>query len=1025
MEKKIYLTLAMLFAVVATLAQPRAITGVVHDENGLPLIGVTVYVKDNGKGTTTSTKGDYTVTVPGPKATVTFSFIGYTTLELNADDPKANFKIIKMEPDNLQLEQVVVTGYDKQKKTNLLGATENVSMKDLENRPITQASMALQGQIAGIDVIQNSGQPGADQGSIRIRGVSSIANTNEPLVLIDGIEGDINQVNAKDIESMSVLKDASSAAIYGNRAAAGVVLITTKSGQGAGKLTVNYNGSFSLQEPTALPNPVKVLEYLDLKEEMFLYNGEIKNYDSDRQKYISGEKVSTNFYLKHYRIAPMHDHHLSLSMGGKNYNGNISVGYSMQDGILRGTDNEKISFRSNTTMFSDNKKLSATLNLSGYRTNMTATAMGTNQTIQDIHRAGPTSVFQAHNGLYGFYGRHTSQLEAGGRTKNITNQLTTKLSVGYEVVKGLKIQGSFAATYYAAKNDQFVAPIYTVGDLYGDVQNKAASHIEIRNSNTMSTTTEVTATYKTRIKRHDLTAIVGASQYWWRNEWEMARRDNMISFNPSLNMGDPATQINDNDINERATRSLFARVGYSYDDRYLFEFNARYDGSSRFYNTKWGLFPSIAAGWRISQEEFFRNSDISHYINNLKLRVSWGRLGNEYISSNYTGYAMLNSDKYYNFNGTQVGGAAITELSNKSTSWETTEQTNLGLDIGFLKRFTLTADVFYKKTSDILMRLPIPPSLIGNTKGGPFQNAGRMENKGIELTFNYRQTYQNKMYVDVSVMASVLRNKILDLKGVSPVIDPSLPIAHIEGYSVGAFYGYRMAGIYQFDDFTWQSNSDPSIPIEKRTYTLKEGRPTPSEGNPRPGDLKFSDLSGPEGKPDGKIDLDYDRALIGDPFPDASLSLNFNWGWKGIDFNMFWQSVIGRDMYNQGPMVVPFFNDNGNVWKDMVDKRWTVDNQNNSNPRLNYDSKTANTRSSYYIYDATFLRLKNIELGYTLPARWTTKLQLSKVRIYAGIQNAWTLTNFPGWDPERPATNIASEVYPQIRIYNFGLNVSF
>lgn len=399
---------------------------------------------------------------------------------------------------------------------------------------------------------------------------------------------------------------------------------------------------------------------------------------------------------------------------------------------------------------------------------MTSTAMGTNQTIQDIHRAGPTSIFKAYNGLYGFYGRHMGQLEAGGRTKNVSNQLTAKISAGVEPVKGLKIQGSFATVYFNSRNDQFVAPIYTVGDLYGDVQNKAASFIEIKNSTTLSTTTELTANYKKRIDRHDFSVLVGASQYWWRNEWEMARRDNMSSFTPSLNMGDPATQVNDNAINERATRSLFGRVNYSYDDRYLFEVNVRYDGSSRFYNKKWGLFPSVAAGWRISQESFFKNSGVTEYINNLKLRVSWGRLGNEYISSNYTGYPTLSTDSYYDFNGTQVAGAAITELSNKDTSWETSEQTNIGLDIGIWNRFSLTADIFYKKTTDILMKLPIPPSLIGNVNGGPYQNAGSMENKGLELTLNYRQTYRNKMYVDATFTTTFLRNKILDLKGVSP-----------------------------------------------------------------------------------------------------------------------------------------------------------------------------------------------------------------------------------------------------------------
>ena len=462
--KKIYMTLVMLFAIAASMAQPREIKGVVHDENDKPMSGVTVYVQETGAGTITGSKGTYSIKIPGPKSEITFSFMGYKTLKLKADDPKARFDIIKLLPDQQMLDavEVVQVGYGTQKKVNLLGSAENVSVKDLENRPITQASMALQGTISGIDVVQNSGQPGQDQGSIRIRGVSSIANNNEPLVLIDGVEGDINQINPKDIESMSVLKDASSAAIYGNRAAAGVVLITTKSGEGSGELKVSYNGSFSLQETTALPKPVKVLEWLDLKEEMFLYNGEIKSYDSDREKYISGEKVSVNYYLRHFRIAPMHDHYLSMSMGGKNYNGSVSLGYGNQDGVLKGTDNEKISFRSNLSMYSTNRKFFTTLNLSGYRKDMTSTAMGTNQTIQDIHRAGPTSIFKAYNGLYGFYGRHMGQLEAGGRTKNVSNQLTAKISAGVEPVKGLKIQGSFATVYFNSRNDQFVAPIYTV-----------------------------------------------------------------------------------------------------------------------------------------------------------------------------------------------------------------------------------------------------------------------------------------------------------------------------------------------------------------------------------------------------------------------------------------------------------------------------------------------------------------------------------------------------------------------------------
>lgn len=1023
---KFYLSIMALCAPALLWAQSRELTGKVVDEEGRPLAGVTIYVKQTGDGTTSTPAGTYRLKVKEVPAAVTFTFVGYTPRELSTADSKADFALVKMEPDVTNIHDVVVVGYGTQTKVNLTGAVDNVSVRDLETRPITQTSMALQGQVAGVDVVQNSGQPGDDYGTIRIRGVSSIENNNEPLVLIDGVEGDINRINPKDIASISVLKDASSASIYGSRAGAGVVLVTTKTGGGSsGKLSVSYNGSFSVQEPTTLPEPVKIMEYLDLREEMFLYNGEVRNFDQDRAKYASGEKVAVNYYLRHFRVAPMHDHHLGVSMGGRNYRSAVSLGYSDQDGVLRGTENRKMTFRANLDMYSSSRRFFTKFNVSGYRSEMTDLALGSSTAIMDIHRAGPQSIFQAYNGLYGYYGRHRAQLDAGGRILNTVNQLNAKVTMGVEPVKGLIVQGSFATVYYDSKRDQFVAPITTVGDLYGDTLNQQESSIDVRNSGTLSTTSELTATYKKRIRRHEINLLLGVSQYWWKNEWESTGRKNLSGNKPSLNFGDPATVYNSSEVSKRTSRSLFARAGYSYDDRYLFEFNIRRDGSSRFVNKKWGTFPSVSAGWRISEESFFKHSALTHAIDNLKLRVSWGRLGNEYIASNYTGYAVLSYGNYYDFGGTMVGGAAITELSNPDTTWETSEMTNIGLDLSLLRQLTLTVDLFYKRTTGVLMKKPVAPSLIGNVNGGTFQNAGSMENKGLELTLAWRRTFRNKLSLNATFITSFVRNKILDV-GETPIIAPNgLPFINRNGSPTGAFYGYRMEGIYQFEDFTWQNGSDPNVPLDQREYKLKPELPVPSEGTPRPGDLKFADLSGPDGKKDGKIDLAYDRTVIGNPFPDVTLSFNAGLEWKGIDFNMFWQASLGRDMYNQGSMVIPFYSDTGNVWRYMADRRWTADNPTDRYPRLNYDAKTVSTRSSYYIFDGSYLRLKNIELGYTFPARWTSAIRISKLRVYAGIQNAWTLTKFPGWDPERPSTNISSEIYPQVRIYNFGLNVTF
>ena len=1005
-------------------AQELPISGIVVDETGEPLVGALVNVPETRQNATTDLDGKFKIVLSKKGVMVKFTYVGYKPLEIKADS-EALFKTVVMKQDATNLNEVVVVGYGTQTKVNLTGAVENVAVKDLETRPITQTSMALQGQVAGVDVVQNSGQPGDDYGSIRIRGVSSIENNNEPLVLIDGVEGDINSINPKDIASISVLKDAASASIYGSRAGAGVVLVTTKTGSSnSGRLSVTYNGGFSLQQPTTLPKPVKVMEYMDLREEMFLYNGEIRNFDSDRSLYATGEKVSTNYYLRHFRVSPMHDHHLSVGMNADNYKSAVTVGYSEQEGILKGTENKKATFRANIDMKTPNKLFFTVFNVSGMHNEMTDMALGSASAILDIHRAGPMSIFQGYNGMYGYYGRHMAQLEAGGRIKTTVNQLNAKIAAGIDW-KGLRVQGSFAAVYYQSHRDQYIAPISTIGDLYGDNLNQQESRMDVRNSSTLSTTAELTATWRRRFGRHDINLLLGVSQYWWRNVWEDAGRKNMTGDKPSLNFGDPSTMSNQSEINERASRSVFGRAGYNYDGRYLFEFNIRRDGSSRFVYNKWGTFPSVSGGWRISQEKFMQESAAASWLDNLKLRASWGRLGNEYISSNYTGYAVLSNGAYYDFNGTMVGGAAITELSNPYTTWETSEMTNIGLDIALLNKFTLTAEVFYKRTTGVLMKKPVAPSLIGNVNGGTFQNAGKMENKGFELTLSYHQRFRNKLNLNASFMTSVVRNKILDV-GETPIIAANgNPFIHVAGSPVGAYYGYQQDGIYQFEDFTWQNNSDPNISLDQRQYQLKAGQPVPSEGSPRPGDLKYRDISGPDGKPDGKIDLAYDRAVIGNPFPDVTFSLNVSAEWHGFDFNMFWYASVGRDMYNQGPMVIPFYNDGGNVWRYMADRRWTADNPSNEHPRLNYDTRTATTRSSYYVFDASYLRLKNVEIGYTFPARWTKKAFISKLRIYAGLQNALTFTKYPGWDPERVSSNVASEVYPQVRIYNFGLNINF
>lgn len=1025
--KKYIFTLAYVLMPLLLLAQTK-VEGTVSDETGEPLPGVSVTVKGTNKGTLTNMDGKFVITLASDDKELSFSFIGYSTQTVNIQDRKP--VNVKMVPDVIGLEEVVAVGYGTQKKVNLLGAVENLSMKELETRPLTNTSMALQGQVAGVDVVQTSGEPGNDHGQIRIRGISSIENNNEPLVLIDGIEGDINEVNPKDIESISVLKDASSAAIYGSRAAAGVVLITTKSGS-EGRLKVTYGYNFGMQQATSMPEPVDVYTWIDLKQEMLTYNGQKAQADAletVRQEYLNGTKVATNYYDEFFRVAPQHDHYMNFSGGTKYLKGSASLGYSSQDGVLRGTSVEKYTFRTSLDATSKNKIINFKLNLSGSRRNRDEYTVSSNTVINNVHRSGPVSVFRAQNGLYGYYGMYYAQKEFGGGSWTNNNAINGRAQINLNLFKGFQLSGALNVNYGDAKRRVFAPPLYTASDLYGDSQSKQKSYYEVTNTSSFSTTAEAIARYNTVIDRkHRINAMIGYSQYKFEYATEYARRDDYTTFVPSLVHGSSSTQSNRDTQSERTLLSAFGRVGYTLLDRYMFEVNFRADGSSRFRNNKWGYFPSVSAGWRISEEPFFKNADRTRFVDNLKLRLSWGRLGNESIGAAYTGFDEISFLYPYDFGGSIVSGAALAGLSNPNTTWETTEQTNVGIDFSFLKSFTISLDYFYKYTYDVLMRLPLPLSL--GSPIVPYQNAGTMENQGFEVMINYKKAFTRDFTFNASFTASHLRNKILSLNGQGPIphatTDNSTSVLlSAEGHPYGSFYGYNVIGIFQESDFTWQNNSDPDVPVQDRNYVLKPGIPTQAE-NPKPGDLRFEDISGPDGVPDGTIDLDHDRKIIGSQFPDLTYSFNIGGEYKGFDFNLFFHGVAGRDLYSCGAMVVPFVNDNGNVWKEMVGSRWTYENPSTTHPRLFNDNARLTMRSNYYLQDASFLRLKNVEIGYTFPKNLMKKIWVDRLRIYAGVQNAFTFTKFKGWDPERPAENISSDVYPQVRVYNVGVNISF
>ncbi|MCO6026527.1 SusC/RagA family TonB-linked outer membrane protein [Prevotella cerevisiae] len=439
----------------------------------------------------------------------------------------------------------------------------------------------------------------------------------------------------------------------------------------------------------------------------------------------------------------------------------------------------------------------------------------------------------------------------------------------------------------------------------------------------------------------------------------------------------------------------------------------RRDGSSRFASGhKWGNFPSFSAGWIISDEKFMESTH--SWLDMLKIRASWGKLGNQNINSYYVGSDILSTGTNYSFGGTLASGVAVKSLTNKKTTWETTTQTDLGVDLNLHNGIYATVDYFYKKTDNILMQTPIPLTM-GNLTA-PYVNVGKVENKGVEATIGYDKTFSNGLRLRTSANLSHIVNKVTDLNGASPIINE--PTAVVEGHAINSFYGYVQEGIYQISDFTWQNNSDPTIPYNQRQYILKDGVVKISNFTPQPGDIKYKDLNG-----DGIVDMDHDRKVIGKQFPDLSYAWSMNLEWKNFDFNMFWQGVEGIDGYTYYEIATCFsgFANMGKWWLN----RWTPENPENTYPRLTTDGVRNNIHSTFYMENASYLRLKNIELGYTFDKKMLSFLGNCKVRVYGNVQNALTFTSYKGFDPEKETGETRAEAYPQTRIYTFGISLNF
>jgi TonB-linked SusC/RagA family outer membrane protein len=690
------------------------------------------------------------------------------------------------------------------------------------------------------------------------------------------------------------------------------------------------------------------------------------------------------------------------------------VGYLDQEGILVGTNYDKVDFRSNfDSYFLKDKKLRLSARMSGNRGERDeptdewyAKWYATNAPIWPLKNLDDQWV--AVIGERNYYGEIME-----GSTRKVTRYVFNgQLEGEYEFVPGFSAQLTYGFNVESANNNSFHANVL-LANLDGSTRYLASDLTDRDDLNTQTLLTSLLK-YEKTFGKHDLKLLAGYSEEDFLWKWNSGYRANFINNTQRvLNLGDPSTMQNDAGKYDLGLQSYFGRINYIYDKKYLFEANVRRDGSSRFgEDYQWGTFPSFSLGWIISEEGFLQGAD---WLDLLKIRGSWGQLGNQNINSYYAASDILDTGINYTTGGTLNSGVAVTSMSNKQTTWETSEQTNIGFDVSFNQSVNITFDYFNKKTRDILMQVPIPITM-GNLSA-PYSNVGEVKNTGLEFMADYRKTFGNGLKLNAVLTLSHIKNEVTNLNGRSPIIDGVAAL--VEGHAINSFYGYKKDGIYQIDDFTWQNNSDPTIAHEDRNYVLKDGVVSVANFNATPGDVKYKDLSG-----DGIVTMDNDRTVIGKQFPDLSYSLQLNLDWKNFDFGMFFQGVKGIDGYTYYEIGTPFSGTASNVGKWWAG-RWTPDNPTNSLPKLTLDGVRNNIHSELYMEDASYLRLKNIELGYTLSSRLTSPIGISKVRFYGSIQNAFTITNFRGFDPEQEVGETRAQAYPQVRIFTLGLNVNF
>lgn len=985
----------------AGVQQQKPVSGVVTDTLGMPLPGVTVMVKGTSIFTVTDIEGKYSLPDVPAGGTMVFSFIGMKTREIRVDD-RAKINVILQE-DAVGLGEVVVIGYGTQKRANLTGSVSSITPKDLETRPIASTSVALQGVTPGVTVTSSSGAPGS-VGTIRIRGIGTLNDSN-PLVLIDGVEGDLNVIDPNIIESISVLKDAASSAIYGSRAANGVILVTTRRAKGDA-LSVSYNAYVGVQTPTDLPNKVNAIDHMTMLNTAYLNSGATPLYSEEyieeyRQNMLSDPDHYPNTdwqkeVLKGSGI--MQNHNLTINAGSQKIRFLTALGYLSQKGIIQQSGYERYSLRNNADIrFSDKLNMRFDVQLISKNTLAPGTAGevasdGLSEVFLQMNRIPAIQPGVYSNGLYGegWNGNNPIAFSTadGGFFRNNHLSLLGSVVVNYSPVKWLTAELLAAPKLNESSTRNFNKSITTYqADGTQLFIRPEKSSLSNENSRSIYGNYYASLTANKEINQHTFKIMAGTSLETFLNRNFSAYRDIFIFPEyPVLNAGSQENMQNTGTASEWALHSVFGRINYDYKSRYLFEANARYDGSSRFAaGHKYGFFPSFSAGWRISEESFM--GDIRSTINNLKLRASWGMLGNQNIGT-YP-FASTLSLGAAAMGKQVVAIAALNNMANDVISWETSEMTNIGLDITLLESISATFDWYNKITSDILLELDIP-SIIG--LNAPYQNAGQVRNRGWELSLGYRGATGDFRYA-VDFNLSDVKNEVLDLRGVNRT---GLTVDR-EGYPINSIYALQSDGYFTSDD---------EITEHATQY-----------GTVAPGDIRYVNQN------DDDIINDLDKVIIGSTIPRYTYGMAVDLSYKNITLNAFFQGVGKADGYLYGRAIQPFYS--GASAYEIHKDYWTTDNTDAAFPRLTFgDAGNNYQHSSFWMKDASYLRLKNLQIGYNFPAATLKKVGLQEARFYVNGQNIFTLDKFwDGYDVETPVGTGTN--YPQVKVYSAGIEVKF